>query len=357
MFGKRVRVESDERFLVDNLIETIGGVPVVKEKTQYDDTVKLFDNVINTVIKKFGGNVIPMRAFHCYLTNQYYDKKVLSKVKKYLQHYFMLKNTVFGNIGKTYEKLNYMFSVGVLTGVKSYKDFMHWGEYYWNLKISAVKKNTSEKKDMYRLPSVIEPKVDKHDEISMKRKNVVPNTPVFKDPNEESRKVKFFGEVLNSQTTAVNQVIENAEVTEKEVPKTKQKKELTNLDILYREYRKVNNKVKKLEKEEIDRFDPTRELKKNKILSYKKLALQLEQVIYDYKKLNKLYSNNIENSRNIRKLNALKSIERYIKSRKYHVTLENLEEHFGTAQLEYFCELGIDIKNLFTEVKTKQKRK
>ena len=140
---------------------------------------------------------------------------------------------------------------------------------------------------------------------------------------------------------------------------SKSNKEMSNIDILYKEYRRIDYAIKKLLKE-IDNLDSIdKDYKQKKLIACINLSKSLESVIYNYKQLNNACKETIINSQNIRKENALKSVTRYVKSKKNNVTLDNLEEHFTRDQIDYFYNLGINVEEIVinnSKVKRKNKK-
>ena len=337
---KRER-EYNKSFHVEDLILD-GNVKVIgKNSPEYP--VSLFDNVMRIVIKKVCKKEIKKHAFSKFFRHnyRYFDLHESRKIENYLAKYFQNRGNFLSRFNATYEKLDKAFDSlipYVQGGIYSYDVFYNEGiRYLGKLNLAKKKKNnkTNDSDTKVEISKQLPlPTLDNersNSEVDSKNK---PSVPVF------------------AKKTSIQEIDKNIK---KEV---KSKKEVTNLDLVYKQYRKVLNKIKKLYIElesevSFEKYD----FKHNQLLSYIELSKQFENIIYNYKKLDKNYADSINNSFEIRRQNALNSINRYLNSKKNSVTLDNFEEHFGQQQISYFKELGINIEEIIINTNQNKKRK
>ena len=328
IFGmkRKQKKEEQEHFSVFNLIDDIDEQKISKtnDKLSPEYALTLFDEVINIIMeKKYGAQTANSFQKFVRKDKRYFSKKEIKGIEKYLINYFKKRGNILYKNNKTYNKLNCIFGDKLVYYTKdmyTFNSFMEWGKEY-------LDKIANARKQSINLPL---PSLNIEEEITDKNEEYKFKTPVMKEIHS-----------LNTNKVTVEEVQEQPKKVRKP------KKELTNIEILYKNYRKVNNKIKKLIIEINDEDNKNNKISKQNLLnSYIELSHNFEEMIYNYKKLNSNYQDAIDNSYNIRKQNALKSVTRYIRSKNNNVTLDNLEEHFSKDQLNYFNELGINVEEI-----------
>ncbi|MBQ8891646.1 MAG: hypothetical protein IJ068_02145 [Bacilli bacterium] len=341
MFSKnnlihKITSKKSTGFHIESMIADDDEKVVIIDKLSAEYPVSLFDEIINIVSEKVCNKTFEKNAFFKFSkrNDKYFTNSEKRKIKKYLDKYFKRNANILYKHNRTYNKLNNVFNktIPYVRGkILTIDKFLECGN-------SRLEKLIEEKRKT-KLPLPI---VNQENEVKKEVVKPITEVPSMPEINHVSE--------TSTKDTGVALKVENKKIT-------KTKKELTNTDILYKEYRRLNNLIKKITQDLNNANGLDKEIKQKRLISCIKLAKELENVIYNYKQLNNDYKETIINSQNIRKEHALQSVTRYIKSRKNKVTLDNIEEHFTREQLNYFYSLGINVEEIVINNSKTKKRK
>lgn len=239
-------------------------------------------------------------SFSNYINKKFKNKNqiLVNKIEKYLNRYFKYKrlfaylfNRYPFDINSNYRTLNYNVSrIEKIYGpIFSYDVFMKFGNNVYNL--SKMKKDNKQITEVKK-----ETKKKETKKIELKKKEIV-TTPKLEELKTNKRKLLY--------------------------------------------------KIRKMDKILKETRDQLSEYKENsmntKLLRDKEALLQIENMMYDERLNNDVFNEQRENSRNIRRENAIKSLETFLRRKKNKTIEESLEDYFGEDQLSYFSSLGIDL--------------
>jgi len=272
----------------------------------------LLAKIIKKVSKKKNIRINTTTPFKEYaytnpITERIFTNRDKDKITNYLENYFRFRNK-FSQFSKTYSKLNQLIrEIEHITdcNINSYDDLMEVGKEYYLYRdeekfLQKVRNNQNMKERLkkYELLPQIE-KVNEVPTVSKKKKEIIENDNT-KDILSNKRKLLY--RIRKFENLLTNE--------------------------------KDQNKVK---------------FYKHEIYMLKLAIIEMENDLFNEKKNDSTFTDTINNSNSIRRNNALKTIEIYI--RRYNNKRINCTalDYFGLDQIEYFKSLGIDIENMLEE--------
>jgi len=292
----------------------------------------IFDKMINIVSKKVCNFRIDTNSYKYYKDNNqnYFTEKNRQKIKKYLERFFRLKKyNIISKFSKTYHDLN--CNIDKLSDlinrpmINSYNEFMEYGISFYNSEMVSSKSSDtikSKKEDSVNLDFKLK-KINKDKVSDVKGSNLAQQLrELLQDEKENSK-----DNLSTKKVKITTQEVENL--------KSERRKLLLKIN-------KINNELKTAK-------DLIKQLKEKELLLYKKNVYIIEKQIYDLKKSDDTFKSVISDNQDIRRKNAIKSIENYFKSYQKGIIKDSLENYFGTVQIEYFKSLGLDLDNMNVE--------
>lgn len=285
----------------------------------------LYNTIIRKIYKKLNKENANDVSFSDYmysneLCERIFNIKEQKYIRNYLTRYFSLRQiSVLSRINKTYNALNNIIEeIEYITEskIKSYDDLLFIGNLYYE---TPFKKNTTKQTN-----SIIDNK-----KSIISNKNIGIN-PIKKEEVIETNKIKPKKEIISTD-------------------------ELNNLKSTYR---KLCNKIKKLDKN----LNEITDLNKKNYLNHEilicKLQLKsLEDEMLKEKQSNEIFDKTIINNYDIRYEKSLKCIDSYIRKYNNKSISCTIEEYFGLDQLNYFNSLGIDVDSIIQEKIKRRKSK